>query len=511
MRIGRRYKKRRDCNDIKKLASEINCDLRVLPSPPSLTVEESIAAQSGSSSCTSPSGSGNSMSWDEQEQRRISIVEVYKHMGSPPRESWGGKDGVVATLCRVFKNITRNTIRRTLDEYLCSFDNKKLHSFERKKRSFLGEYLIPKGSFYEQLVADSMESGNGMKKTTRLVNFELQKEGKQVVGISTVRQCHLRLNPVKIKVKKRPQGTNDPHTAWSKASFNFAKQMAICYGKLDPRVTADPPMPPPVVNEEEKDAADNNQQQPPANTVFGPEPLPDYFHPDKLVKLDRCQVAYWDETHRICDLKSSKASTARGINFVYRYPRDDDRALDPNGELKNTDPTELNVKYDQEVRLALGVFLYQHPSGEIEGRRIKPFSYTSQTILSEEEWQRKVQYEISRVKKLKGDSSGNKGQWTQKVRQGRIFEADRLSVLKGIGPTVESRISEQGYSEVRHILAIKNDETRQRDLVRNVKGLSYKMLTNLFEQLLNVHSGSCPPDIDHTTSNNPYRSLFNDA
>ena len=85
VRIGRKFKQRGD--DAKKPAREINCDLRVLPSPSSLTVEESIAAQSNSSSGTSPSGSGHSMSWDEQEQRRISIVEVFKHMGSPPRES----------------------------------------------------------------------------------------------------------------------------------------------------------------------------------------------------------------------------------------------------------------------------------------------------------------------------------------------------------------------------------------------------------------------------------------
>ena len=472
VRIGRRYKQKRENNDEeKKPASVIECDQRVLPSPSSLTVEDSTAAQSVKSSGTSSTAEsvGNCKSWDEQEQGRISIVEVYKHMGSPPKETWEGKKGVIATLCRVFTNITRNTIKKTLDQYVMSLENNRTFSFERKKRAYLGEYMIPPGSFYEQLIADSMESGNGMKKTTRLLNYELKKDGKETVGISTVRQCHLRLKPVKIKVKKRPQGTKDPHTAWAKASFNFAKQLAIRYGKLDPRVTADPPMPPRVGNEEE---TENDQQQQTSNRVFGPEPLPDYFDPEKLEPLDRCQVAYWDETHRVCDLKSQEASTSRGVDFVYRYPRDENDALDPNGTLKDTDPTETNVKYETEVRLALGVFLFQYPSGEIEGRRIKPFSYTSQYIVTETEWKRKVQYEILRVKNLKGDNNGNKGQWTQKVRQGRFFEEDDLKILKGIGPAVGQRMNEQGFRSVKDVLAIQHNEQQKRDLVRNVKGLS---------------------------------------
>ena len=109
---------------------------------------------------------------------------------------------------------------------------------------------------------------------------------------------------------------------------------------------------------------------------------------------------------------------------------------------------------------------------------------------------------------MKGDSSGNKGQWTQKVRQGRIFEMDRLSVLKGIGPAVENRMKEQGFFEVRHVLAIKNDDQQQRDLVKKVKGFSQKTFKKVYEQLINVHSGSCPRDIDHTRSDNPYLSLF---
>ena len=58
--------------------------------------------------------------------------------------------------------------------------------------------------FFEQLVADSMEDGNGIKKTTRLVNHALVKEGKTIVDMSAMRACYLRLSHAKIKLRKRP-------------------------------------------------------------------------------------------------------------------------------------------------------------------------------------------------------------------------------------------------------------------------------------------------------------------
>ena len=182
VRIGRRFKQKGENKDEgKNPASVIECDQRVLPSPSSLTVEDSTAAQSVKSSGTSSTAEsvGNCKSWGEQVQGRISIVEVYKHMGSPPKETWEGKKGVIVTLCRVFANISRNTIKKTLDQYVMSLENNRTFSFDRKKRAYLGEYMIPPGSYYEQLIADSMESGNGMKKTTRLLNYELKKRRKR--------------------------------------------------------------------------------------------------------------------------------------------------------------------------------------------------------------------------------------------------------------------------------------------------------------------------------------------
>ena len=64
------------------------------------------------------------------------------------------------------------------------------------------------------------------------------------------------------------------------------------------------------------------------------------------------------------------------VDYVYRVRRDENGAIDPEGSFQNTNPTKLSVKYNEEIRLALGVLLYEHPDSKLEGRIIKPFSYT---------------------------------------------------------------------------------------------------------------------------------------
>eukprot|EP00957_Ditylum_brightwellii_P042223 3197525-Ditylum_brightwellii.AAC.1 len=40
------------------------------------------------------------------------------------------------------------------------------------------------------------------------------------------------------------QGSDNPHDNWCNVRFNFAKQMLIKMGVLDPTKTPDPPLPP---------------------------------------------------------------------------------------------------------------------------------------------------------------------------------------------------------------------------------------------------------------------------
>ena len=92
-----------------------------------------------------------------------------------------------------------------------------------------------------------LETGLGLNHTTLLLNRELVKDGKPEVGVSCVRDSYLCLCPAVIPIRKVAMGTNDAHSPWAIASFNIFKQLAICFRKLDPYTTPDPPMPPPPV------------------------------------------------------------------------------------------------------------------------------------------------------------------------------------------------------------------------------------------------------------------------
>ena len=91
----------------------------------------------------------------------------------------------------------------------------------------------------------------------------------------------------------------------------------------------------------------------------------------------------------------------------------------------------VNVKYEKEVRFALGVALVKNLDGNIVGMRIKEFDYTEQTILAHKDWQKKVKEAISDVKSRSTDGDG----WVKDNRNGLLFEDDtELSLLKrGLG------------------------------------------------------------------------------
>ena len=128
--------------------------------------------------------------------------------------------------------------------------------------------------------------------------------------------------------------------------------------------------------------------------------LPPYFDPQKLESLSRYQVAWWDETHHQCCLRSKECGQQE-LDYVTQFPRASDGTLDiQNGEYRDIRPTKTKVKYDKEIRFALGVAMVQMNDGTVIGKRCKPYDYTNRNIINNEDWERRVSWEIDRVKKL---------------------------------------------------------------------------------------------------------------
>ena len=188
-----------------------------------------------------------SPSWMTQHLNRLLVSAQYSRAyGSPPKWEWRGRDGTFAQISRVFPDVSRAMIKRVVRE---TNDCERMgvkYTGMQKNREFKGLHLIPRNSLYERMVCDLLERGLGIHHTTLLVNSELKGDGFQEVGASCVRDTYHRLGPAIIQIRKVAMGTNDAHSAWAKASFNISKQLAICFGVLNPHIILDPPMPDPL-------------------------------------------------------------------------------------------------------------------------------------------------------------------------------------------------------------------------------------------------------------------------
>ena len=185
--------------------------------------------------------------WMAQHLNRLLVSAQYSRVyGSPPKSQWRGRDGTFAHISHVFPDVSRSMIKRVVRETFHCERIGVTYKGLRKHREFAGTYLIPRNSLYERMVCDLLERGLGIHHTTLLINAELKKDGLEEVGASCVRDTYYRLCPEIIPIRKVAMGTNDAHSSWAKASFNISKQLAICFGVLDPLVILDPPMPDPL-------------------------------------------------------------------------------------------------------------------------------------------------------------------------------------------------------------------------------------------------------------------------
>ena len=137
--------------------------------------------------------------------------------------------------------------------------------------------------------------------------------------------------------------------------------------------------------------------------------IPDEFDPRRLTLLSRHQVVFWDETHPKISISTGNIKNFQDLNVEVKFPRDKEGNFCINSN-KYTTSTEkiVKVKYQDEVRLCLGVASVKMPNGSIIGKRADIIDYTGKVIISEDEENRRIQMEIDRVRKIRNNSSNKK-------------------------------------------------------------------------------------------------------
>ena len=100
------------------------------------------------------------------------------------------------------------------------------------------------------------------------------------------------------------------------------------------------------------------------------------FNINKLNKLDRYQVGWWDESHRKCSLVT--ISGVNGCQYITRVKRD--KCGNPLlfGDESEYSSVNVNVKYKRGAFFALGVALVTQLDGKVEGKKIPVFNYTEE-------------------------------------------------------------------------------------------------------------------------------------
>ena len=161
----------------------------------------------------------------------------------------------------------------------------------------------------------------------------------------------------------------------------------------------------------------------------------------------------------------------------------------------------MKVKFDNEVRLSLGVAMVKLIDGTVVGLRAKPFVYSSKILLSIKDHNLRRKTEMDRVKNLQGNNS----HWIVGIRNGSIYENDDLIMLKDLGGVKQKKLFEMGILNVGEMKTISCDEI---DNLCKIKGFTKNQIMLWKQQASNCLPGSAPANIDHRKELNPYLSKY---
>ena len=316
-----------------------------------------------------------------------------------------------------------------------------------------------------QIVADGIEGGLGLTQTTRQVNDHRKQCDPPLieVGRSAVHSGSLRLMPLMTPILDAKQGSFDENSAWAIARTNFVLQLLVRFGVMTgPAAWA---------------------------FVHGEGDVPAYFTLSLVGTLELPQISWWDESHKKPQI-GGKGHDAKGSRTQYRFKRDPEGKLNPDGEYAERQ-YQLKAKYLEESRLCLGCGMVIIDGVET-GLRAQPFDYSGQWIITIKEKRAKVLGEIARVKELPGMGAP----WVTGQRgDGELFLLDSVIHVKSVGPVKLNTLERSGIFTVAHLLA---------------STAPHLAVLRASAAAANPQPGAFPADrvVDHKKAANPYESRY---
>jgi predicted flap endonuclease-1-like 5' DNA nuclease len=136
----------------------------------------------------------------------------------------------------------------------------------------------------------------------------------------------------------------------------------------------------------------------------------------------------------------------------------------------------------------------------------KPFCYPGKLLVSLKDDRRNVIVEIAQVKSL-----SHPGPWLADTRDdGKVFELDKTSKLKGIGAKSEEKLAKHGITTIKAICDLTPEKIKEiSDAAREVQ-ISDSQLNKFKSLAENAKPGDPPEKIDYRKFDNPYKERYGD-
>ena len=327
------------------------------------------------------------------------------------------------------------------------------------------------------------------------MNKYRKEKGSILVGHSVIHSTVQGLQLLKCWLHKIPQGSNNPFK-WAQAGFLHAKLMLICL-----RLLSLPIQDPETDNSEDKDLV---------ATAVGFEPLT--FDFCALGELTENQIVFFNETHKACKIEN--IPQAQGQDYIYFAKNNKYGNLDlENGTYAETEPTKFKCKYDNKIKLLLGVAAVKYKDKHVQGFRCHAFSYINKTVLADKDFQHCVNDKISKIKALPRDSNEKRtaGGTKSTREEGTAYKNDELHHIKGIVAKTKRILNSLGLTSVSQLCYHFSADKAKKHFVKSTKGIGWRGHDKWCNQGETDLPGSAPPDTDFNLNDNPFKSQYRDS